>query len=77
MKFYDQLKILLNLKCLSGILLVKAILIKIEQAKKLFVMDISNGDEVFIPKDLSQDQLPYSFRFYDPLIKIVQTRMSE
>lgn len=40
-------------------------------------MNIEEGSEVFIPKDLSQDQLPLSFRFYDPLIQIVQTRMSE
>jgi hypothetical protein len=50
---------------------VKALLLKIELAKKLFVLDISDGDEMFIPKDLSLNQLSMSFRYYDPLIQIV------
>ena len=51
---YDTLSLVLNLKSLPGILHVKATLIKIDQAKKLFIMDMSDGCEVFIPKDLSQ-----------------------
>jgi hypothetical protein len=68
---FEILSLIINLKSISGILHVNAVLIKIEQAKKLFVMDISEGTEVFIPKDLSQDQLPISFRYYDPLIQII------
>ena len=40
-------------------------------------MDIEQGSEAFIPKMLSQDHLPLSFRFYDPIIKIVQRLMTE
>lgn len=32
---------------------------------------------MFIPADLSQSQFPLSFRYYDPLILIVQERMSD
>lgn len=32
---------------------------------------------MFIPKDLSQSQFPLSFRYYDPLIKIVKERMTD
>jgi hypothetical protein len=53
------------------------LLLKIETSKKLFVLDISDGDEMFIPNDLSLNQLPMSFRYYDPLIQIVQERFSE
>jgi hypothetical protein len=57
--------------------MVKAILAKIEQSRRTFIIDISDGCEVFIPKDLSQDQLPLSYRYYDPLIQIVQDRMAD
>ena len=40
-------------------------------------MDIEQGAEAFITKMLTQQTLPLSFRFYDPLIKIVQNKMSE
>ena len=40
-------------------------------------MDIEQGSEAFIPKALSQDSLPLSFRFYDPIIKIVQGLMTD
>ena len=68
---FDLLTLILNLKSLKGIMRVKALLLKIELAKKLFVFDISDGDEMFIPKDLSLNQLSMSFRYYDPLIQIV------
>lgn len=68
---YNSLNVVTNMKSLSGILYVNAILIKIEQAKKLFVIDFSEGCEVYIPSDLSQNNLPISFRYYDPIIQIV------
>ena len=34
-------------------------------------MKLENGQEVWIPKDLSQNNLPYSFRFYDPIIHFI------
>ena len=32
---------------------------------------------MFVPKDLSQDQLPFSFRYYDPLIRIIKDRIND
>jgi len=45
--------------------------------KELFTLEIEQGCEVFIPKELSQKSLPVSFRFYDPIIKIVQGLISD
>ena len=45
---------------------------RIELEKAEFVSLIEDGEQVFIPKDLSQDQLPQSFRYYDPILVIVQ-----
>ena len=34
------------------------------------VLDVEQGQEVFILDDLSQRHLPLSFRYYDPIIRI-------
>jgi hypothetical protein len=39
--------------------------------KKIFILDLELGGDVFIPNYLSQKNLPLSFRFYDPILKIV------
>jgi hypothetical protein len=49
---------------------------KIEIAKEIFVQEISLGDEVIIPKDLSQDQYPHSFRYYDFILNFVMDNVS-
>jgi hypothetical protein len=50
---------------------------KIEIAKKLFLSDMQFGGEVFIPKELSQDQLPSSFRFYDFILNFVMNNICQ
>ena len=66
-----------NSRSIQGILYLDAILKKIELEKELFIADLEQGKECFIPKELSQDTLPYSFRYYDPIIQIVQENVSE
>jgi len=44
---------------------------KIEIVKKLFIMDIEIGNVMQIPRELSQEALPASFRFYDPIIRLI------
>lgn len=39
-------------------------------------MGIEQGEEVYIPKELAQNKLPQSFRYYDPAIKIAQELMA-
>lgn len=73
----QKLKLVLGLKSLPGILYVRALLHKIEISKQIFVMDVQDGQEVFILRELSQQQFPLSFRYYDPLILIVQERMTD
>jgi hypothetical protein len=40
-------------------------------------LEIEQGAEVFIPKQLNQKDLPHSMRFYDPLINIVRAGMDD
>jgi len=37
----------------------------------MFVYNIAMGQEVFIPRDLSMDIFPKSFRYYDPIFQII------
>lgn len=50
---------------------------RIELSKKLFAIDIEQNNECIIPEILMQNKLPISFRYYDPIIKIVKARMSK
>ena len=38
----------------------------------MFVMEVESGADVKIPPSLSQDKLPMSFCYYDPIIAFVQ-----
>lgn len=39
-------------------------------------MKFEQGHEVLIPKELAQDSLPISFRWYDPIIMLIQNKLS-
>ena len=48
-----KLKMIINLKALNKDDYIKCVICKIVYAKEMFIHDISMGQEVFIPKDLS------------------------
>ena len=56
---------------------LKAIRLRLELARKLLMMDIQAGKEVLIPKDFCQEKLPYSIRYYDPIIAIIQENVTD
>lgn len=63
-------------RSLKGILLIDILLEKIKIEKELFLREIEEGRVVFIPKYLSQDHLPMSFRYYDPIIAFISENIS-
>ena len=67
---------ILACKSLRGILYVEVLLEKFKTIKELFIHEVEDGIETFIPKDLSQDHLPMSFRYYDPVIAVVSEHVS-
>lgn len=67
---------ILACKSLRGILYVEVLLERFKTIKELFIHEVEEGCETFIPKDLSQDHLPMSFRYYDPVIAIVSEHVS-
>ena len=50
---------------------MEVLLLKIKMVKEVFMYEVESGAETFIPKDLSQDILPMSYRYYDPIIAII------
>ena len=65
------------MRAISGILYVKSLIKRAELAKFLFTRDIEYGQQVYIPHELNQDRLPYSFRYYDPILRFVEENIDE
>lgn len=62
------MKIVVNLRAVSRVLLIKVCLAKIKIARDMFILEMEQGCETFIPHELSQDRLPMNFWFYDPIL---------
>jgi len=61
---------------LKGVLYLKAMIRMIEIQKNLTILEVEQGKEVYIPRELSLDRLPTSYRFYDFLINYVKEQVS-
>lgn len=66
-----KVRFMLAVGGLIDIFYIKCQLRKISLMKKMFVLELEQGQEVFIPKDLTCDNYPLSYQFYDPIIQIV------
>lgn len=55
--------------------MLRVILKRIQLVKELLIINLQSKEEVFIPKELSMLTLPASFRYYDPMIRIVKSLM--
>jgi hypothetical protein len=76
MALEKKLSMIINLKMIHGYHYLKTALMKKEISRELFILSLEGTMEVFIPKDLSMDHLPYSFRYYDHLIVTAQENIS-
>jgi len=74
---FERIKLILNLKAVDKVLFIKLLLKKIELAKEIFILEIEQGQEVFIPAELSIDQYPMSFRFYDMILNFTKEAVSQ
>ena len=71
----NNIKLLINMKAICGILYIKALIHRQELSKYLFIHEIEQGQEVYIPIELSQDKMPPSFRYYDPILALIQNNL--
>lgn len=68
---FNRLNLYLKLEMLSNYVYLMVLIRRIELSKELFIIELEQGKQVFITKDLSQDGLPKSFRYYDYIIQMV------
>lgn len=62
---------LIDAKQIQGPRFIMAQLRKYQLEKALFITDFEQGQDVLIPKSLSQEDLPLSYRYYDPIIMLI------
>ena len=74
---YEKLNLLLSLKAIHGELFLLILIKKVELAKKIFVIEVEQGQAVYITNEIRQDDLPLSMRFYDPVLRIIFTGCSD
>ena len=67
LKLKQKIEILVALRVFRGFALIQLLLKLTELTNELFVIEIETGNEVFIPRMISQDQYPMSFHYYDPI----------
>lgn len=72
----DKCKFMLGIGDLGDIFYIKCVLKKKALLKQLFVLEMEHEKECYIPDELSCDQYPYSFRYYDPIIQITNQLFS-
>lgn len=72
----EKLNLLINLKAMHGVMYIKVVLKLIQLNKIKFISEIEEGLEVYIPSKLSMRTLPASYRYYDPIIIIIQEKMT-
>lgn len=71
-----KIKFYLGLKYVDRVNYIKLAIHKINLARENFMIDLENMDEVFIPEEMSQEQYPMSFQFYDCVFHYAQENLS-
>ena len=74
---HNKCKILINMKAIRDLLFIKCALMKTQLAKELFVLEIEQSRESYIPNELAQDHLPMNFWYYDAILMFVQDLVSQ
>jgi hypothetical protein len=65
-----------KLLAVHGLVFCRAFLEKIEIQREIFISQIEEGQQAFIPPDLSQSHLPFSFKYYDPILAIAKEKIA-
>ena len=76
-KVLRVLRMALSLRVCSGLTYLKCLLLRINLNRTMFIVEVEQGAETFIPADLSQSSLPYSMRYYDAILAMIQERFSD
>lgn len=75
---YQKMKLLLCMRALRGTVFIKVLLESISIVRSIFILNFEeNAMEILVPSELSNDKLPQSFRFYDPILRIIQENCTQ
>ena len=66
----------MNLRVINGEIYVKSILSKIELLKELLLRDVELGSSVYLCDEFNMNDLPLSFRYYDPILRIIIKKLN-
>lgn len=66
---------MMDMKLIGGLLYIDAIRKRIEISKELLILELEQGNEALIYQELSQDKLPYSFRYYDSILRLINDKI--
>ena len=69
-----KIRFLIILRAFSGYgqcVFLDLLLLEKSLSREIFLLDVEQGDEVRIPKEIQQDDLSISFRFYDPILALI------
>lgn len=66
---------MMDMKIINGLMYIEAARKKIEISKELLILELEQGEEALIYSELSQDHLPYSFRYYDSILRLINSKM--
>lgn len=67
---------MINLGMISGPRYIEAVIERIHLTKSQFILDLEQGNEVIIPKEINQDFLPASYRYYDSILLMIQENIT-
>lgn len=72
----ERLELICRTSLLEGPQYVQALLQKIQLQREVLVLDLEQGMECALPSSLSQRNLPSSYRYYDGLLRSIQSLVS-
>lgn len=72
----NRLNLIVRTQFIRGPQYILCIMHRIKIQRQIYVLQIEQGLEVRIPLSLSQENLPYSFRYYDSLIHSIQKQFN-
>ena len=67
----NKIRLLMNMRIINGNIYLKSIISKIEILKELLILDVQLGISVYLCDEFNMNQLPVSFRYYDPIFWII------
>ena len=68
---------MINMKIPRKMDYVKCVLKRIELSKKILITNLEMGFEAYITPDISVEKFPQSFQYYDALMLIIRTDISD